>query len=268
MNALVGWIGIPLALGGLLAGLAAVARRTRLHPEVIRKLLHVGMGLVTLPLPWIFASAGPVFALTALSMAGLLAVARVPALRARLGGVLGGVGRSSLGEFAFPLGVCLVFWLAAGDRTLFVAPVLVLTLADAAAAVTGIFLGRRKVYLPGGTKSIEGSAAFFLVAVVCVLGPLVVMGRAPGVESLLVGLAAAAVLMLLELVAAHGWDNLLIPLAAWAQLRALSTGGRVLVLLLGLAAATVVLVLLEKRRARKREAFPEVQRTAARRALR
>jgi phytol kinase len=268
MNPLVGWLGIPLALGGLLAGLAMLARRTRLHPEVIRKLLHVGMGLVTLPLPWIFSSPGPVFALTALSMAGLFAVARIPALRAQLGGVLGGVGRSSLGEFAFPLGVCVVFWLARGDKTLFVAPVLVLTLADAAAAVTGIFFGRRKVHLPDGTKSLEGSAAFFLVAVVCVLGPLVVMGRAPGVESLLVGLAAAMVLMLLELVAANGFDNLLIPLAAWAQLRALGTGGRVLVLLLGLAAAAVVLVLLEKRRARQRSAFPQVQQTVRRRAVR
>lgn len=268
MNPLVGWIGIPVALGGLLAGLAVVARRTRLHPEVIRKLLHVGMGLVTMPLPWIFDSPGPVFVLTALSMGGLFAVARVPALRAQLGGVLGGVGRSSLGEFAFPLGVCLVFWLANGDRTLFVAPVLVLTLADASAAVAGIYFGRRKVHLPDGTKSIEGSAAFFLVAVVCVLGPLVVMGRAPGVEALLVGLAAAAVLMLLELVAGKGFDNLLIPLAAWAQLRVLGTGGRVLVLLLGLAAASVVLVLLERRRARKRDAFPQVRQTASRRAVR
>ncbi|MDX2183462.1 MAG: hypothetical protein SFW08_05695 [Gemmatimonadaceae bacterium] len=268
MSPLVGWLGIPLALAGLLIGLARLATRTRLHPEVIRKLLHVGMGLVTLPLPWIFTASWPVVALTAGAMAGLYAVARVPALRARLGGVLGGVGRSSLGEFAFPVGVCLVFVLAQGDRTHFVVPVLVLTLADASAAVAGIYLGRRPVHLPDGTKSLEGSAAFFLVAVLCVLGPLVVMGRASGVDALLVGLATAVVLMLLELVAANGLDNVLIPLAAWAQMRVLGTGGRVLVLLLGLASAALVLVLLERRRAATRAAFPQVRQTAARRGVR
>src|SRR5262245_59802435 len=48
----------------LTTGLLALQRHYRLHPELVRKLVHIGMGLATLSLPWLFASAWSVVVLT------------------------------------------------------------------------------------------------------------------------------------------------------------------------------------------------------------
>ena len=63
-----------LAMAALLAALAillvvlkAAENRGRLHPESLRKGVHVGMGLVVLPLPWVFDRAWPVVVLAVLA---------------------------------------------------------------------------------------------------------------------------------------------------------------------------------------------------------
>jgi phytol kinase len=227
------------------------------------------MGLVTLPLPWIFASPWPVIAMGVGAIAFLLAIATIAPLRSRFGGALGATGRPSIGEFAFPVGIALMFVLAHDDPVMFVGPVLTLTLADAAAALFGVYFGRRPVTVPSGKKSIEGSAAFYAVAVLCVQGVLVIWHRAIGIDALLLGLATAATLVLLEAVAVQGFDNLLIPLATWAELHgAMTPAGRVLVLLLGGAAAVLLLVLAERFRGTSKRDFPQIARTAPRRAVR
>src|SRR2546429_141559 len=105
------WLGMALVLGilaGLVVGLALWRRVTRPHPELTRKVVHVGTGLVSLALPWLFAEAWPVLTLAVLGAGGLL-VLRVGRLRDGLGAVLGGVGRSSLGEVCFAAGVAVLF---------------------------------------------------------------------------------------------------------------------------------------------------------------
>ena len=62
------WLGVlivPAALGGLLGILSIYRRLARPHPELVRKLLHVGMGCVTLSFPWLFDSPTPVVILAA-----------------------------------------------------------------------------------------------------------------------------------------------------------------------------------------------------------
>src|SRR3954462_11812195 len=66
-------------------------------PETARKALHVGMGIVLCPLPWLFDSAAPVLALCAIYV-GLLILRRyLVALDNHVSGILDGVGRRSLG---------------------------------------------------------------------------------------------------------------------------------------------------------------------------
>ena len=73
------------SLGGLMAGLRAAQAVRSPHPELVRKLMHMGMGVVMAALPWLFDAAWPVWVLTAASMGMLFSVRFVPALRNRLG---------------------------------------------------------------------------------------------------------------------------------------------------------------------------------------
>jgi phytol kinase len=191
-------------------------------PELARKLLHVAMGVILCPLPWVFDSAGPVVALCAVYV-GLLAGRRyLAALDNHVSGVLDGVGRKSLGEFLFPITVAAVFVAARGDRAAYLIPLLVLTFADAAAAVVGRRYGTVRYPTPGGCKSLEGSLAFAVVTFAAVHLPLLLMGRAGAWESVLVAVVMALGLAVVEALATGGWDNFLVPTGALVMLKALA----------------------------------------------
>lgn len=150
------WLGIALVLAILtllLAALALLLRLARPHPELVRKLLHVGMGLTTLSFPWLFDAAWPVLTLAGLSVVVLLSLRWVRYLKESMGGVLAGVQRVSLGEVYFPLAVAILFVLFRREREdvppllpplqrggeggvmLYCIPILLLTLADATAGI-------------------------------------------------------------------------------------------------------------------------------------
>lgn len=210
------------ALGGLLLALTLYRHAARPHPELLRKLLHVGMGLVTLSFPWLFDSNWPVLVLTGLSVALLLSLRLVSTLRAGLGQVVSGVARFSLGEIYFPLAVATlwVLYMRNGGyppelRLLgYCVPVLLLTLSDALAALVGIAYGRLKYKTPDGTKSVEGSVAFFLCSFVCVHVPVLLMTDRGRAETLLIAMLLAWLATLFEAIAWSGLDNLILPVAA------------------------------------------------------
>lgn len=212
------WLGIILvllALLGLMAGLHAFRAHASPHPEIVRKLLHVGMGLVTLTFPWLFVDTWPVWVLAGVSVALLLAAKLLPPLQARLGGVVDGVTRSSLGDVYFPISVAIIFQLAGPQQVLYVIPILLLTLADAVAALIGVFYGRQHYAGVGGQKSAEGSLAFFTVAFLSTHIPLLLFTSTGRAETLLLGLTIGLLVMLIEAVAWGGLDNLLVPLGGY-----------------------------------------------------
>jgi len=92
------WAGIAavaLALVAMLAALRLVRARWGLHPELLRKMAHVGLGLSALSFPWLFTARWPVVLLGALALMTLLALRHVPRLRATVGGVVNGVSSGS-----------------------------------------------------------------------------------------------------------------------------------------------------------------------------
>ena len=208
---------VLVALGALLPGVKIVQMRGLVGAESARKLVHLGMGLVCLSFPWLFAGPGPVWVLAGLAVAGLGALRIVPRWRRDLGGVLHDVGRASWGEVYFPLGVAAVFTLARGDALRFVVPVALLTFADAAGALVGQRWGRRKFATLEGTKSMEGSLAVGATGLVCVVVPLLAAGQAWR-PALLTGAVIGLFALMLEAVAWRGLDNVFLPLAAYAQL--------------------------------------------------
>ena len=215
---ILGMTGVLAVLGGALGLLQRWQRRQSVHSETVRKALHVLMGSVALSFPLVFTTVWPVVGLAALSLALMLALRRVPWLRRRFGSVLYSVGRRSYGEVCFPVAVCALFVGSGGGGIGYVIPLLLLTLADPAAALVGTRLGRMRFASFGGAKSGEGSLAFFLVAVPCALLPLALVGT-PLAAALLTALAIATAATFIEAASGHGLDNLFVPLGGFALLR-------------------------------------------------
>ena len=209
---------MPIVIAAFAALMLGVcAGRGRLGAEGSRKAMHIGMGVVTLSFPWLFSETWPVFVLTGGFVALLLALRCVPTLRARFGEVLGGVGRSSAGDLFFPVAIGVLFYITRGAPLDYFIAVLVLTFADAVAALVGTRFGRHRYDADEGEKSREGSLAFLATAFICVFVPLIAAGR-PVQHSAFTAVCIALVTMLAEATAWRGLDNLFIPFATAAML--------------------------------------------------
>ncbi|MBB5352245.1 phytol kinase [Haloferula luteola] len=209
------WVGMAVVTGILAGGMWMVskqARRWGWDAEVARKSIHMVMGLVCLTFPLLFREAWPVGALACGATLGLAVVRWVPRFRKEVGGALHGVTRASWGELCFAPAVALVFVLA-GDRVeLFAAPVLVLTLADAAGAVAGSRWGRSRYGVGRGWKSVEGSAVFWVLSIGCV-GVPAMMARSAGLDQVVwMAVAVGLLATMAEGLSDRGLDNAVLPL--------------------------------------------------------
>jgi phytol kinase len=233
-----------VALAAVMCGMRLAQKRFAIHPELSRKIVHISLGLATLSFPWLFRESWPVVALAALTVAIMAALRWVPSLQSLFGEVLGGVRRFSLGEFYYPIAVATVFVLSQGDPLLFCVPLLILTLADAVAALIGVRYGTRRFVTIDTKKSVEGSVAFFMVAFFTAHVPLLLWTQTGRAESLLIALTLALLVMILEAVSWRGLDNLLIPLGGFLLLKTyLHTDARELTWLLGITAGMFMFVM-------------------------
>jgi phytol kinase len=217
------WLGISLsatAFAMLVAALKLYAAAATPHPETVRKLLHVGAGLLTLPFPFLFADVWPVLLLTGGTTIFLAAVRLAPRVRCRFRNVVEVSSRTTFGELYFPVSVAVVFWLSHGQSALlFVIPILVLSIADAACALIGIRFGTRTY--GSSNKTLEGSGAFAVAAFCCIEIPLSVWGSRRPIETLLISSTLALLLTLLEGTAWRGLDNLFIAIGGFFALQGL-----------------------------------------------
>jgi phytol kinase len=249
------WIGIMLVLATFTALFVVFSLiGPLLAPEVLRKSLHITMGLTTLSFPWLFQSKWPVILVIALCTLAFIALhAGMPLLR-RLRQALSRVKRASVGEFCFVAATAMLFLLASKDPVLYCIPMLLLTLADAAAALVGTAFGRHRFATMWDYKSIEGSAAFFVTAFVCIAVPLAWFTPATAAEAIAVAALIALATTVLEAAIGGGVDNLLVPLGAFAAIKAtgltqgrpdaLESGSPVAVAALALALALLVLLVV------------------------
>jgi phytol kinase len=213
--------GVALVIGvlaGMIMILRAWQRRRSPHPELVRKALHVGMGLVSAGLPWVFDSIWPVVVLCTVATTTMLLVRYLPPLSARFGGVVSDVDRKSLGDIYFPLAVGVTFVLTEGDKLLYTIPILVLALADATSALVGLRYGVHRYRATEGRKSAEGSTGFFIVTLMTVTVPLLIARAEPG-NALLIAAILGLLVMSLEALAWRGLDNLFIPIGAFVMLK-------------------------------------------------
>jgi phytol kinase len=210
---------ILAALGALLLGARALQARDWIAAETARKLVHLGMGVISLFVPSIFTSAWLVWLIALLCGAALAVVRLVPGAAAQFGGALYSVGRFSLGEIYYPLGVALAFTLARGDRAAFCGAVGVLGFADSAGAIVGARWGRRRYTVRSHPKSIEGSSAVFLTSILCIMLALVILGGESWVSAFAGGLVVGAAATVVEAIAGMGLDNLLLPVVVVGMMK-------------------------------------------------
>jgi phytol kinase len=214
----------PLALGsGLLAAAAAaILRRRGVRTAYTRKIFHFLIFTVAGLVHLAWALPGVVVYGTVISLLVLLAVARgagdafyealarpadaprrtlfiiVPLVTTALGGILANV---------ISPGLAYVGYLVCGW-------------GDAAGEPVGSRFGRRHYRVPslGGvpaTRTLEGSAAVWLVGSAAAMLGLLVAGYAP-TTAFAAGLACGAAGALVEAVSTHGLDNLTVQVAATA----------------------------------------------------
>ena len=204
--------GAAVIAGGALALLAAAQAWRRwggAPPEYTRKLVHVGGGLVCVFLPFLVASVWTVLALTG----GLCALFLWGKLTGRLA-ALHAVNRPSRGAEYYPLAIFVLVLVTRGEPWLYVACVLTLAAADAAAALIGGRYGRLRFEVEDERKSVEGSFTFLVVAFLCLHLPMLLMTDLPRGRCVLVALLAAMLLTGFEIIALRGFDNLVVPFAA------------------------------------------------------
>ncbi|MGL4400463.1 MAG: hypothetical protein ACRCXD_11385 [Luteolibacter sp.] len=239
------WLAVAAVLAGLFIGLPLVrsfARRSGASAEVARKMIHVAMGLYCAAFPWIFDRALPVWVLAGIATIPLGLIRMFPALRNGLGSALHGITRPSYGEILFAPAVAAVFALADEDLYLYLIPILILTIADAAGALVGTHWGKRHYGSGEGFKTVEGSVIFWFTAFLCGFLPLVMGGRVEVMHALWIGVILGILAMMAEGISDRGFDNLVIPVGCFFMLEKLLSleipglVGRfvVLVLLLGL----------------------------------
>lgn len=241
-------IAIAVASVAILLGLMAVikrlARSRDIPAEMQRKLVHIGTGLYALSLPWLFSDDWPVFMLVGLTLIVMI-VLRMPAFaKGGIGETLHGVERQSYGDILLALGVGTVFLLADGRAILYVLPIATLTLADAAAALTGSRYGRKFFAVEEGQKSVEGSTAFFMITLVIAMVCLLLLSDVSRPNVILLAVMVAAFGTLVEADSWRGFDNFFLPAGLMVFLEShLNSPWQDLVVLIGMFMVAIVLFL-------------------------
>ncbi len=204
-----------------------IKAKTRVPLEVVRKIQHIAYSLSVFPMLRLFStwywSVAAAFLLVALAYPVLLIIERYPRARRLF------VYRSSRGgelrkqlvyvQVSFAVLISL-FWgvLGADWRYIVAVSVMAWGFGDAAAALVGKALGRRRVVhrLVEGPKTYAGTAAMMLAACAATFLTLILYAGKPWHVSLLVAVLVAPVCGIVELFSRRGTDTLTVPLSAAA----------------------------------------------------
>lgn len=201
---------ISAVILAVMAGAQLLRSSMNMNPEGSRKLVHFASGCVVCTFPFVFNALGSV----ALLCLVFLLIMVVSLLNQWLSSIHE-VGRESGGAFLFPVAVFLIFYLSGGNWIYFLVPMLLLTVPDAAAALIGKRYGLISYSVHQQTRSLEGSAIFFLFSFNVILIPTLLWGGVSNEVAILVALLLALIITGIESVCILGVDNLFVPLVGY-----------------------------------------------------
>ncbi|WP_197985101.1 diacylglycerol/polyprenol kinase family protein [Leptolyngbya sp. Cla-17] len=208
---------LQLGLVGTWLGLVGLSAewlyRTKLaSPEVVRKVVHIGVGNVILLAWWLQAPAwlgiGASIAFSAIAFLSY----QFPILPS-----INGVGRKSLGTFfyAVSIGLLISYFWTIEQREYAVLGVLVMTWGDGLAALIGQRFGKHLYTLWDTQKSWEGSLTMAIASFV-VSSSILVSVQGNIWQSWIISVAVALWATGLEAFSKFGIDNLTVPVGSAA----------------------------------------------------
>ncbi len=213
----IGIVGAWLGMVGLSA--EWLYRAKVAEPEVVRKVVHIGVGHVILLAWWLQTPAWLGIGASVLFSAIAFLSYQFPILPS-----INGVGRKSLGTFFYALSIGLLisyFWTIEQPEYA-VLGVLVMTWGDGLAALVGQRFGKHPYTLWGVQKSWEGSLTMAIASFV-VSSSILVSLQGNSWQSWIISMAIALWATGLEAFSKFGIDNLTVPLGSAAVAFYLST---------------------------------------------
>jgi phytol kinase len=201
----------------VIIGTAELLRRQRGYsPDFTRKVVHIGVGMLSWALPFLFDAVWPFLVGCALFVIITWLDWRYGFLMA-----LASKDRQNLGTVYFPIAAGVVAWLFWETPPLMVAALMPLTWGDGLAPVVSRAYGRHPYTVFGHTRTLQGSAGFFVGGLLFTWLALWAMPGLPPITPL-AALPAALVISLAtsltEAVSVRGLDNLTITAVAIAIL--------------------------------------------------
>ena len=203
-------------------GIMLIARKfVSIPDELFRKTLHFILLSAYIPLCFAFEAwwMAAVFALSLIVILfpALFFAQKIPMFSSFVNERKKGEFMSSMvyavGMMAFSIAVC---WGLFGDKYLVLASIYAWGIGDALAALIGKRFGKHKIKwkIADGKKSVEGSLAMFICALVSVFAVLVIRGGIVIPMCLLIAVLTALVCTITELCAKNGLDTILCPVSA------------------------------------------------------
>jgi phytol kinase len=194
-----------LAVFAVLVTAEKLTKHKKIPTEVGRKIPHIAAAVAVALWPH-FVSYGAIVVVSILHACAAWYVKHNNMFRH-----VRSVGRVSYGEFYFAAGVILTAFFSPPAWAFSIA-ILHLGIADGLAAIVGRAKGRRHRFaILGQTKSVEGSAAFF-VSSLLLTGLGLLLAAPTGLTQVwLVVILVPVSATLLEMVGVYGLDNILVP---------------------------------------------------------
>lgn len=173
-----------------LIAIEILSRKTRINPAITRRAAHVASGLFSIYM-WREFSAD-IFILCSIILTIFICISHYKNLLISIHDV----GRRTYGEVFLPIGILISYLISADIPQVFIASILILTLADAGAGIIGDI--RKKQH-----ASRLGSLAFFIIA----FSILLFCG-----QTIIIAAVIAFVAAVIEKISPYGSDNITIPI--------------------------------------------------------
>ncbi len=191
-----------------------IYRWAKPETEITRKMVHIVAGIVCLSFPFIFLSIWPVAALGVAFLAIMFISKKTGYLPS-----IHNVKRKTQGSYLYPLSIFLCFWayLTQNNILYYFVPISILSVSDPLAAFVGRLAPYGKYTFWGETKTMAGSLAFFISAIIVSYFCFNYFKDTQPTAWLTIGIISLTT-SIAEALGRRGEDNLWIPLAAIAVL--------------------------------------------------
>lgn len=218
---------IELGLGGQMVcctlwlaavfGVAEFMRSRQIDGEVVRKVIHIGVGNIAI-LTWVL----DIPRTFAVGLSLVFSLVALLSYRVKILQSLNGIDRHSYGTFFYAASIATLFALfwRPGLKSYAVLGILVMTWGDALAALIGRRWGKHKYVLAGIAKTWEGSLTMWLassltIAAVCSASSYWNPSVSWSGEAIALGaIAIGGLSAILEMLSWRGLDNITVPLAS------------------------------------------------------